>query len=191
MPIRQPVLALLLGLSASAGLSCGAAHIPNTDVPDTRENREVIEVAERYRHAVERRDTQALLALASNHYFEDAGTPAGDDDYGYDGLRRLLSVWAEEVREIRYEIRYRRVTFENNGDRALIDYTYTGSFTLRRPPLQLPPGVMPPQDSLLNTDPARGATPVNNEQEMWYRRVADNRLELEREHGHWRIIAGM
>jgi hypothetical protein len=189
LPSSRPLLALLLSLPALG--ACAHANIPNTDVPDTGENREVIEVAERYRRAVEQRDTRTLLALASPRYFEDGGTPGGDDDYGFEGLRRLLSVWAEEVREVRYEMRYRRVTFEREGARALIDYTYTGSFTLRRPPLQLPAGVAPPQDSMFNTDPARGPTPANGEQEVWYRRVADNRLELERQDGQWRIVAGM
>jgi hypothetical protein len=170
---------------------CGASHIPGTNVPDTRENREVLEVAERYRHAVERRDAQTLLSLASPRYFEDGGTPQGDDDYGYEGLRRLLSVWTEEVREVRYEMRYRRISFENNGHRALVEYTYTGSYTLRRPQVQMPEGVEPPAASMISVDPVRGATPVNDEQEVWFRRVADNRLELERDRDGWRIVAGM
>lgn len=171
--------------------ACATTRIPNTDVPDTGENREVIGIAERYRRAVEQRDTRALLALASQRYFEDAGTPQGDDDYGFEGLRRLLGVWTEEVREIRYEIRYRRVTFEQSGRRALVDFTYTGSYTLRRPPMQENERFSSSSQSLINTDPVRGATPVNGEQEVWYRRVADNRLELERENGEWRIVAGM
>jgi hypothetical protein len=176
---------------APLATSCGVQQIPNTTVPDTRENRAVIDVAERYRHAVEARDTRALLALASPNYFEDAGTPQGDDDYGYEGLRRLLSIWTEEVQSVRYEIRYRHVTFEREGSHAVIDYTYTGSFTLRRPPAQLPDGVDAPQGSLLDVDPVRGATPVNADREVWYRRVADNRLEMEREGNEWRIVSGM
>lgn len=187
--MRPSFITALLGLIACN--SCMPKYIPNTDVPDTRENREVIEVAERYRRAVEQRDVRTLLALAAPNYFEDGGTPAGDDDYGYEGLRRLLSVWAEEVRQVRYEMRYRRVTFEQGGNRALIDYTYTGSFTLRRPPVQLPPGVAPRPESMLHVDPARGTAEQETEQEVWYRRVADNRLELERQNGQWRIVAGM
>ena len=33
---------------------------------------------------------------------------------------------------------------------------------------------------LLHIDPVRGATASNQEDEAWFRRVADNRLELER-----------
>ena len=191
--LLRPLLAtLLLASSAPAVSACVTGNIPNTDVPDTHENREVVDLSERYRRAVEQRDVRTLLTLAAPNYFEDGGTPQGDDDYGYDGLRRLLSVWGDEVREIRYEMRYRRVTFERDGARAMVDYTYTGSFTLRRPPIQNNSNVIVHDSaSMLNLDPARGATPVNQDSEVWYRRVADNRLELEKVDGQWRIVAGM
>ena len=32
----------------------------------------------------------ALLALAHPNYYEDSGTPKGDDDYGYEGLKEVL-----------------------------------------------------------------------------------------------------
>jgi hypothetical protein len=190
MEPRQLASALVFALTAF-GAGCATARIPNSEVPDTRANREAIEVSERYRRAVEQRDVPTLLALAAPNYYEDASTPQGDDDYGYDGLRRLLSVWAEEVLAVRYEMHYHNVAFENDGQRALVEYTYTGSFTLRRTPLQLPEGVTPPQESMFNTDPARGGSPVSGDQEVWYRRVADNRLELEKVNGQWRIVAGM
>jgi len=171
--------------------SCASARIPNTDLPDTSENREIVGVVERYRRAVEQRDVRTLLALAAPTYFEDSGTPQGDDDYGYEGLRRLLSVWAEEVREVRYEMRYRRVTFEREGQRVLVDYTYTGSFTLNRPVVETRSNVYGRERlSLAGLDPARGPNDVE-EHESWFRRVADNRIELERVEGNWRIVAGM
>ncbi len=189
------VLPALVIAFTTATSSCATTRIPNTDVADTRENRDAIDFSERYRRAVEQRDTRTLLALASQRYFEDGGTPQGDDDYGYEGLRRLLGIWADEVREIRYEIRYRRVTFEREGQRALVEYTYTGSYTLRRAASlvedRVPVSSSRPASSVLSADPVRGATATTNDQDVWYRRVADNRLEFERENGEWRIIAGM
>ncbi len=191
MLLRTSSLSFLLALAPGLD-ACVTGNIPNTDVADNSENREVIGVAERYRRAVEQRDVRTLLSLAAPNYFEDGGTPQGDDDYGYDGLRRLLAVWTEEVREVRYEMRYRRVTFERDGNRAQVDYTYTGSFTLRRPQMAARSNVIiRDSTSMLNLDPARGATPVTGESEVWYRRVADNRLELEKVDGHWRVVAGM
>jgi hypothetical protein len=151
----------------------------------------LIEVAERYRRAVEQRDVRTLIALAAPNYFEDGGTPTGDDDYGIDGLRRLLATWAETVREVRYECRYHRVNISEDGNHATIDYTFTGSFTLVRPPVQVPEGRLPPPESILRTDPARAAQSNRDARETWHRRVADNRLELQRIDGQWRIVSGM
>lgn len=182
----RTVTALLLASS----LGCATGRIPNTDVPDTSENRSVVAFCERYRHAVEGRDARALLGLASPRYFEDGGTPAGDDDYGYDGLQRLLNAWSQEVREVRYEIRYRRINPDpENGNRVLVDYTYTGSYTLRRPQGASEPE--PGGGPSLHIDPVRGSTASSRDDEVWFRRVADNRLELERVGEEWRIVSGM
>jgi hypothetical protein len=180
------ILAALLSSSA-----CATARIPNTDVPDTRENQEIIQVAERYRRAVEQRDVRTLLSMAAPNYFEDGGTPMGDDDYGIDGLRRLLATWAETVREVRYECRYHRVRISEDGNSASIDYTFTGSFTLVRPPVDVPEGMVAPPESIFRTDPARAPQSNREPRESWHRRVADNRLELQRIDGQWRIVAGM
>lgn len=193
--VSKSVLRTVLGVVATLGLGtthgCATARIPNTDVADTAENHELVDVAERYRRAVEQRDVRALLAMASPSYFEDSGTPAGDDDYGIDGLRRLLATWADSVREVRYECRYRRIDVSEDRRHATVDFTYTGSFTLVRPPLEAPPGTVPPPESVMRSDPARGEMSNRGPQESWHRRVADNRLELEHVDGQWRITAGM
>jgi hypothetical protein len=184
---------LLTGLIVSLG--CASTRIPNTDVPDTSENRDVVAFCERYRHAVETRDARALLAMASPRYFEDGGTPDGTDDYGLEGLQRLLTVWADEVNEVRYEIRYRRISVSDSDARRMnVEFTYTGSYTLRRPA-----GVAAAEARVadarpaghLAIDPVRGAEQSQQGEDVWYRRVADNRLELEREGDTIRIVSGM
>lgn len=189
--MRRP---LFSGLALSLALGCASSRIPNTDVPDTSENRDVIAFCERYRRAVETRDARALLAMASPRYFEDGGTPDGSDDYGLDGLQRLLTAWADEVNEVRYEIRYRRVSLsESDPHRLNVEFTYTGSYTLRRPA-----GVEPPERGRgaepgphLTIDPVRGAERSQQGEDVWFRRVADNRLELERDGDTIRIVSGM
>ena len=152
-------LAATLGLGAALG-GCGGSSIPNTDVPDTEPNREVVEFVERYRHAVEAMSAPQLLTLVSEDYFDDNGTPQTEDDVDYGRLRDHLARWTDELLDVRYEIRYRRVHFET--DRVTVDFTYSGRFKLR------------------------GA-----EGERWERRLADDRIELVREHGEYRIISGM
>jgi hypothetical protein len=123
----QTVLALLL--LASAG--CSRDVIPNTDVPDTDRNREVVEFVESYREAVENQNIGKLLELASKRYLDDNGTPVGNDDIDMEALKKKLSRWKKEVKDVRYEIRYRRVTFQR--ERVLVDYTYTASFQVQGP----------------------------------------------------------
>ncbi len=120
---------LLLALSvtlASILAGCGAEMIPNTDVPDTADNREAIQFVERYRHAVERRNVGEILALVSPRFYDDNGTPTTTDDRDYDRLREQLASAADRLLDVRYEMRYRRVSYR--PDRVLVDYTYTSSF---------------------------------------------------------------
>jgi hypothetical protein len=153
--------ALPIVFSLVAG--CGASTIPNTDIEDTRPNREIIAVCERYRKAVEALNQAALLRMASPRYFEDSGTPVGDDDYDYSGLRAVLEDRFQKIRTMRYEIHYRRIQNDRQDHSKIhVDYTYRASFQL---------------------ETAAG--------DRWFRRVADNRLTLERIGEDWRIVSGM
>lgn len=122
---------MLGALLSVAALGCADKVIPNTDVPDNPENREVIDFMERYRRAVEKRDVKALIAMAAPSYFDDNGTPTGDDDKDYEGLQKQLESWLETVKTVRYEIRYRGITFEHG--RILVAFTYSGSFEIIKP----------------------------------------------------------
>lgn len=140
---------------------CSTHYIPNTDVEDTDENRKLIGFCEKYRKAVERKDIAMLLKLASPEYYEDGGNVDASDDMDYTGLRDYLVERFEEAKAIRYEIRYRRVTKED--DKIFVDYTYSASFRI--------PGV--------------------TGKEEWRRKVEDNRLELIPQDDEYKILAGM
>lgn len=117
---------LALGLLASPLAGCSKYYIPNTDVEDTDDNRDVVSYCEAYRHAVERKDIAALLEMASTEYYEDGGNVDAADDIDYAGLRDYLTDRFADARGIRYEIRYRRILRE--GPYIYVDYTYSGSF---------------------------------------------------------------
>jgi hypothetical protein len=151
-----PLLVMLFGPAA-----CTPSLIPNTRVEDTSENREVLDLVERYRKAIETRNTAGLLALASENYFDDMGTPAGKDDMDYDALKAALTRMREEVLGARYQISYRAVTFDAQH-RVLVDMLYTGWFRV-------------------NT--ADGPE--------WKRRLEPHRIVLAREEGQYRILSGM
>ena len=188
MTVKARFLQPLLLLALTAG-GCATGRIPNTDVPDSSENRAVVNFCERYRRAVEAKDARTLLTLASPDYYEDAGTPRGEDDYGFEGLQRLLTAWVDDVREVRYEIRYRRISVDpDRPNRIYVDYTYSSSYTLRRPEALIS---STQGAASLAIDPVRNTATVRQDDEVWYRRVADNRLELERNGEDFRIVAGM
>ncbi len=112
-------------------IGCGHQTIPNTDIRDTRMNREVVSFVEKYRKAVEARDIVSLIKMASDDYYDDNGTPRGEDDVDYRSLKKHLGAWHNSVLDVRYEIRYRRVSLDR--DRILVDFTYTGSFRTGTP----------------------------------------------------------
>ena len=151
------VMALLWALLTA----CGTTHIPNTRVEDTRENREIVEFVEKYRVAVEKRDAGALLRMASKDYFDDMGTPKGDDDIDYEGLRAELQRVQDEVLAARYQISYRGLHYTQQ-DRVLVDLLYTGWFRVDTP-----------------------------DGPQWRRRLEPHRLVVARENGDYKVLSGM
>ena len=148
-----------LGLVALT--ACSPTYIPNTDVEDTSPNRKIISYCEEYRHAVEDKDVGRLLTMASPRYYEDGGNTTPDDDIDYDGLKDYLTSTFVKTQTIRYEIRYRKVT-SNENKRVFVEYTYSASYRI--------PGL-------------KG--------EEWKHTVADNRLELVPEGESFKILNGM
>lgn len=155
---------LCAGVVVHAGMTltaCTTHYIPNTDVEDTEENRKIVAFAEKYRHAVERKDIATLVKLASPSYYEDGGNVDASDDIDYAGLRDYLTTRFEDASAIRYEIRYRRIVKED--DKIFLDYTYTASYRI----------------------------PGDKGEDVWRRKVEDNRLELVPYQDEFRIVSGM
>lgn len=120
--------ALTLGGLGLGTAGCSKSYIPNTDVPETKENRKLIAFCERYRKAVARQDIAVILEMISPDYYEDGGNVDAEDDLDYAGVKEYLEDRFQDARSIRYEIRYRRVTQENG--RVFIDYTFTSSWRI-------------------------------------------------------------
>jgi hypothetical protein len=155
--LRALPVCLLLAFAA-----CTHNTIPNTDVDDTPDSREVVSFVERYRQAVVARDVNKLMALVAEDYYDDMGTPQGDDDVDFEVLReRLTETFGAELLSVHYDIRYRDVVFLPT--KVLVDYTYIGRFRVNTP------------------DGSR-----------WERRLADNRMVLgKKKDGSYTIMSGM
>jgi hypothetical protein len=136
----RPTLALLAALTAVAAAACGGhagGNIPGSHVPDTQANRDILEVVENYRLALEDRKADVLQRMTSPHYWEDDGTAAGSDDWGYSKLGGDVRSRFLKARDIRYSLRYmnveRRCPHGHNGNEgciALIDVLVDASFTV-------------------------------------------------------------
>jgi hypothetical protein len=168
--LPSPVVTAVSVIAACVGVAgCSSTYIPNTDVPDTPENRDVIAFCETYRKAVERRDALAMLQMTSPAYYEDGGNPDASDDMDFVQFKKWLTgesinetgVSFQDASAIRHEIRYRRVL--RGEERIFVDYTYSASFKV-----------------------------PTSYGEQWKRKVEDNRLELVLdESGELKVIAGM
>lgn len=165
---RAARVALLVAATASgvavtgAGLlGCKNEYIPNTDVDDTEDNRKIVEFCEKYRRALETKDIARLLTLAHPEYYEDGGNIDASDDIDLAGLKDYLTTKFDDAESIRYEIRYRRVTIED--ERVYVDYTFSASYRI----------------------------PTDAGNDVWQRKVSDNRLELVPHNDEFLIIAGM
>jgi hypothetical protein len=159
--MTRTALRFAVVVAALAAVACSKAFIPNTDVEDTSDNRAVILFCERYRHSLEDKNVPELLKLMSPGHFEDGGNTKNDDDADYDQMREFLTGDFLKTTGIRYEIRYRRVTFTERNH-VYVDYTYAAAWKL--------PGVR------------------NDE---WHHTVADNRLDLVHDGESFKIVAGM
>jgi len=97
-------------------------------VPDTADNREVIEFMEVYRRALEDRDVATLVGMASPRYLDLSGTPNGDDDVDFDTLSANLPTLFARVEDVRFEILYRHVIFRETD--VLVEFRYTASWLI-------------------------------------------------------------
>ena len=158
--MNRSTLALLPLLAVAA---CGPRYITNTEVEDTARNRVIADLVERYRVAVEQRDSGALKEMVSRRYFSNAGTTAeSGDDYGYEQLeKRVLPMLQENVKSVQYHVYLRKVEFLDEN-RATADFEFYYKFFY-----------------------------VEGGKDRWSAKNDFARLEFAREDGAWRIVGGL
>jgi len=128
---------LILGTALfAAACSSNGAYVRGTKIEFTKNNESALKAVEAYRLAVEAGDANALMLMAHKDYWEDSGTPSGSDDYGYEGLRNVLQTRFAKASEIRYTLRYMKVSQQCKeelalGCRATVDVIINASYTIQ------------------------------------------------------------
>jgi hypothetical protein len=117
-------LSLLIALITIFAAGCSSKNIKDTDVRDTAFNREIVEVVERYRRAIETRDSDALKAMLSRRYYENASTTETDqDDYGYDVIiKKILPMLSENVERVFFQVRIKNIKRKLTRTLVTIEY---------------------------------------------------------------------
>jgi ketosteroid isomerase-like protein len=134
-------LALPLVLAAALVASaCSAKRIPGTEIPDTRENREVYGVIDEYVRAMNKRDANAVLALVSPDYFDDAGTPDPADDLDRAHLEKAIVQDLSKVETERLAVTMRKI--EVTDGTAYAEIFFDNYYRV-----QTPAGAVPRRDS--------------------------------------------
>ena len=149
-------LALFLLLAA-----CAPKRIPGTDIADTSDTRAILNIVEKYRSAVEQRDSDGVLKLVSLTFKDDAGTATPEDDLDYHALQKKLPERFAKLDEVHLDLSIRKVSVNEDTGRASVIYYYNMSFKM--------PGLS-----------ARTRSESEIKQ-MW----------LKREQGEWKITSGV
>jgi hypothetical protein len=129
---RRGIHVALVAVMTVGTVACAHPNFfPGTTILRTEENQRIVDTVDQYRRRLTERNVDGLLVMASERYREDSGTPRSDDDYGYDGLRRVLKTRLTRVKSIWYEIEMRDIQVK--GQQADVDVFLNGSFELAAP----------------------------------------------------------
>lgn len=159
--------ALIVLCAAFAAVGCGRQYI-QSDIYDeelrvrnTDDNVAITEVMEEYERALDELDIDAIGALISDDYYENAGTTdTTRDDYGTEGLPALMELLAAHVEEIRFAISVREIVVDDDLADVLFDYEVRALYAVA-------------------------------DEQHWENERDVNRIQLQRETNGWRIISGL
>ena len=126
MPFMRLGAVSLLAACALVSTACAHSKIPGTEIDDTDENQELLDVISAYTRAVESRDADAVLAMVSPRYFEDNGNTDRTDDYDYQGLADTLKADFEHTKTLQLEVRVDDIKVKDDTAEAFILFNVRG-----------------------------------------------------------------
>lgn len=147
---RTPALVLAVLLATPALSACkNVQMIPGTEIPDTADNREILQVLERFRGGFVRQDPAVILSTAHPTYYDESGTDDPSDDIVFEELGQTLGRRIAQIESVRFTIEYLDVFIRR--DRATVHVWIDASFRMK-PVLgddglpRVSPRVVPKQD---------------------------------------------
>ncbi len=173
--MKQKLVACAVFFIISATVSCNRKYIKDTEIPDTPENRKVLQVFMNYVQAVKKNDVDAILNLASRNYHDNYGTATAEDDVDYDALERFLkSDSYRKIMEVRPIIKIK--DFEVYPEKGLAEVYYFYEIRAKKK----------------MAIPREKESILQKEDETWVKTSDDMLLVLKKEgDGVWRIVSGM
>jgi hypothetical protein len=128
--MRPALISTLLLSLVVLGSSCTPRKIPGTDLDDTDDTRAVLDVLQKYRAAVEKKDTEAIIKLADESFRDDGGSANPDDDLDYASLGPKLSARLAKIANVKLDVTVRRIEFDDDSKMARVTYSYQISFNM-------------------------------------------------------------
>ncbi len=109
--------------------ACATRNIPGTQIADTRETRDIINVLERYRAALEARNAEAVQQLISPSFRDNAGTESPEDDLTYENIAQVLPTLFEQIEAPKVDMDIRQVEVKPDGT-AIVTYYWNASWRM-------------------------------------------------------------
>ncbi len=128
---RLRTLALTTMLAATSGMvACkNVQMIPGTEIPDTPDHREILQVLERFRSGFVRQDPAVILATAHPTYYDESGTDDPSDDIVFEELASTLQRRIAQIESVRFTIEYLDIFVRR--DRATVHVWIDASFRMK------------------------------------------------------------
>lgn len=118
-------------LATASLLACSHATLPGTEIPDSPQNRAVLDVFAKYRNALEARDATSLLALAAPAYADTGDASHGIGPTNYASLQQKLQTDFARVNGIKLEATIKDIQVK--GDDARLDYFQVLRYAVKTP----------------------------------------------------------
>jgi hypothetical protein len=160
----SPVLIFVAcALLTALASGCEPKLIPGTKIKDTPETKALVElVVNKYRKAMEAKDADTLVAMASPRFYETGGTPSAADDYNLDGLKKKLAEKFKLTITIQLDIALTDVIVDKEKNEGKVRYHYFLKYLVKYP-----------------------------SEERWETQSEDAEMGFVLENGEWKAIRGL